>query len=60
MRIREEISKLKILKQKKTFLLYEKEELYDQIDKKQEEIIQKVEDVLNDVLLQLYNCKRNF
>ena len=46
---REEIEKLKVLAEK-DISPNEKEELYDQIDKKQEEIIKKTEDVLNDVL----------
>ena len=44
---REEIEKLKVLAEK-DISPNEKEELYDQIDKKQEEIIKKTEDVLND------------
>ena len=46
---REEIEKLKVLAEK-DISPNAKEELYDQIDKKQEEIIKKTEDVLNDVL----------
>ena len=46
---REEISKLKI-QSEKDISPTEKEELYEQIDKKDEEIINKTEDVLNDLL----------